>query len=740
MDLELVIETQPADDIAKFRLLDQHGSQVAASTVKFRDQPPAMCEALFDTRQYVHRYAGQMRDAPQVQPRTQTQLLDEIGLFLGEKILGPAIMSRLAGHQHRTLLLRLPAATDRLAAALARVPWDIARASPDEPPLLQRNLVIRAVTDLSAEPPAEDPDPDPLRVLLVFAEAPGSRPLAMRQEREDLLRLFFDEILPHRRVEVEALCHGVTRDRIKEQITARGGYHIIHWSGHGYHNLLELYGPDGTPDYLSGLDLVKLIREAGGFTPQLAFLSACLSGTFISMKDWQDFQAAMAGTRAPRAKTAEPGLPELLAAPTGYTGTALELLKAGVPQVVAMRYEVGDDYARDLAGHFYKHLLADPAGYTVEAALSLARGEMARMLDPSCGYDPVDHATPLVVGPAPVAFHPKPQRSPQLSFRRPRPQPLLPGGSRELDPPVNFVGRGSELTRLAVGWLPRNKPAIALIQGLAGLGKTALAAEAIHLWHRRFDLVLAFQGKPVALSLEEFHRQLDLKLRLDSAPYRETCEGSPNAAVHLPTTGPLTGQARFDQMRTNLIEALRSEAILLVLDNFENNLDSVSGPQGYRCQDPQWDRLLVELASQLPPTASRVLLTSRHRLAALADASLALWLPLGPLPMPEAALYIRSHDALRRHYYRDAQGEALVQRLLEVSRGHPLILDRLACLAGDAAALTQALDRLQAAGGCQSLPDVFAGPGSARAVRGRTRLPGGRCHRRRRLAHPAGHP
>ena len=33
---------------------------------------------------------------------------------------------------------------------------------------------------------------------------------------------------------------------------------------------------------------------------------------------------------------------------------------------------------------------------------------------------------------------------------------------------------------------------VALVQGLAGLGKTALVAEAIHLWHHRFDGVFAF--------------------------------------------------------------------------------------------------------------------------------------------------------------------------------------------------------------------------------------------------------
>ncbi len=41
------------------------------------------------------------------------------------------------------------------------------------------------------------------------------------------------------------------------------------------------------------------------------------------------------------------------------TGTAHALLQGGVPSVVAMRFAVGDDSARDLAVEFYRALLAD---------------------------------------------------------------------------------------------------------------------------------------------------------------------------------------------------------------------------------------------------------------------------------------------------------------------------------------------------------------------------------------------
>ncbi len=67
---------------------------------------------------------------------------------------------------------------NHLAAALARVPWEIARPTPDAQTLGERNLLVRVVHDTEV-PPSQPlglaPDED-LRVLFVFAEARGSRP------------------------------------------------------------------------------------------------------------------------------------------------------------------------------------------------------------------------------------------------------------------------------------------------------------------------------------------------------------------------------------------------------------------------------------------------------------------------------------------------------------------------------------------------------------------------------------
>jgi len=634
----LEVDTDPAAGVVRLHLTDEAGRQVGANQVKVADHSPSLWHGLFDTRAYIHRYAEKGKEA---------DLLAQLGAFLGEKVLGTEILNALAdGFQSRTLLVRVPeAAKDRLAAAFARVPWEIARSAAGEESLLERNLVVRLEAPqpitVSASPLGENEE---LRVLLVFAEAPGSRPLAMRLEREQLLALFYDDVMPQRKVTADVLCHGVTRKALKERVRDASGYHVVHWSGHGHQNLLELLGEDGKPDRLSGADLVKLFDQAGGFIPQLVFLSACLSGALVEVRDWAALRAAPrqceTGTRESAPEAADP----LAEEPPGYTGTALALLGAGVPQVVAMRYEVGDAYARDLAGLFYRGLLADSNPKTPAVALAVARRELLDRC--AAEHAAVDHATPLLFGAelGPLAV-PR-GRSSGLRYRRPQPQPLLTD-SHELDRPPELAGRSEPLSRLR-GCLEEGKPAVALVQGLAGMGKTTLVAEAVHLWHRRFVGVFAFQSKPLKLPLDEFYRRLDERLALHSQAYREICDANPNARVYLPAGKPLSGDERWRQMRGNLLEALRNENLVLVLDNFETNLEQVTGEDGNACADPEWDRLLVHLADNLSGTGSRLLVTSRHRLSALASPARAAWLPLGPLPIAEPGLFLQGTEVLRR--------------------------------------------------------------------------------------------
>jgi hypothetical protein len=403
---------------------------------------------------------------------------------------------------------------NHLAAALARVPWEIARPSADRETLGERNLLVRVVHDMkaSASTPIELAADEPLRVLFVFAEARGSRPLGARKERRELLRLFAQEIYPQRRVVAHFLTHGVTRERLAAQIQENGGYHVVHWSGHGHRNLLELCQAGGKSDHLSGPELLDLFHDAGGFLPRLFFLSACHSGDILRVKDWNDFLAVAQG-KEPGAKEADAKDLDLKEQP-GYTGTAHALLQGGVPSVVAMRYAVGDDYAREAAVEFYRALLAHAQPKNVAAALTLARQAMldGKKHDPA-RFGVCDHATPVLYGEEQPGLKIEEGESPDLNPRDPRLHQIaeLTTAGHE-----HFVGRTWELVGLGADFIGSKKGGevkpVAVITGLGGMGKTALTAEALALWETRFRWVLLYQSKPNASGFDTTLRDIHLKL------------------------------------------------------------------------------------------------------------------------------------------------------------------------------------------------------------------------------------
>ena len=202
-EFELRIETDAGQKVARLKLSRADGKHLGSNEIRLPGHSSALWEGLFDTRRYVERYEGSMIFDDQTQPATAETLMERLAQFLGQTVLGEKIVLALAGPGRHVLVVRLPTTDeDVLAAAFARVPWEIARLSDGT---RQQNLVVRAVTQDTAEGDVPITDParavsqgETLRVLAVFAEAPGARPLAMRREREELRKLFAERILPHR--------------------------------------------------------------------------------------------------------------------------------------------------------------------------------------------------------------------------------------------------------------------------------------------------------------------------------------------------------------------------------------------------------------------------------------------------------------------------------------------------------------------------------------------------------------
>ena len=721
---DLVITADTPSLTAEFYLRDGHGSQLAYRQTDFHTISISRQRGLFDLRNYLRNY---------VETGQESASLAEIGVCIAEQVLGEEIFTQLWQSQsQRTLRIQLPGATEEenlLAAALARVPWEIGRPAPDQDTLADRNLLVRVVHTMdepATQPLALAPN-ESLRVLFVFAEARGSRPLAARRERRVLLDLFRRDVYPTRRVVAHVLSHGVTRQRLEAQIQENGGYHIVHWSGHGHLNQLELAQPGGDHDQLSGQELLDVFVEAGGFMPRLFFLSTCYSGDILRVKDWDDFLAVAQGQELDTKQSRATDNPEAtvtkdipLAESPGYTGIAHALLQGGVPSVVAMRYAVGDEYSRDLGVEFYQALLAQAQPKAPAAALTFARRKLQRRIVQGDGarYTAWDPATPVLYGAEQPQLTLPPGRSPDLTVRNPR---LHTIAEFTLQEHPYFVGRTWELDGLGADFIGAGqdthiKP-VALITGLGGMGKTALVAEALDLWQSRFEWVLLYQAKPNPLNLDTTLRDIHLKLVDESGRYYQHIQAYPADAIYRDPSDTFTGPTRHDRLVRNLVRALTDEPMLLVLDNFETNLkpqaESGSGAAPrWACQDPAWDRALQCLATELVGTPSRVLITCRRPLAALANTPTHSVL-LGPLTAGEAALYIRCHAGLSHMYLGgNPADKALAQRLLQTSRFHPLLMDRLTRLAMGGPALRpqllQALDTLEHRQDYTQLPALFA--------------------------------
>ncbi|MCD0448022.1 tetratricopeptide repeat protein [Actinocorallia sp. API 0066] len=214
---------------------------------------------------------------------------------------------------------------------------------------------------------------------------------------------------------------------------------------------------------------------------------------------------------------------------------------------------------------------------------------------------------------------------------------VLPPSGLPHDPP-HFVGRGAELTRLVAELSAvRNDPGhagVCAINGIAGVGKTALAIKVARALSRRFSQGILF---------------LDL--------HGHTADRSPMTsadalAILLGRLG-LQAPADADERAVLFGHHLGLRQVLLVLDN------AVSAEQ---------------VRPFIPRTsAARLLVTSRARLSSLDEAS---HLRLGPLSEEDGAELLGAAVP-------GAHEESLVRLILELGGGLPLALTILAARVGD---------------------------------------------------------
>jgi CHAT domain len=562
--------------------------------------------------------------------------------------------------------------------------WELLRdPGRDQVVALEAAAFVR--THLRAAGHAELPEPsgDRLRVLLVIARPGGQADVPFRSVASRLVRggaeqmegLDLDVLRPATFKRLSQVLHAA-RDVGRQ-------YHVVHFDGHG--DWLDLADLD------DGVSVAGPVREgqhgyllfeepASGENQQLVdgpTLGRLLAGTGVPVLVLNACRSAYSealGQPADTARSAPDSAGAGLAADSApaedvhariraYGSLAAEVADAGVPGVVAMRYNVYVVTSAQFMADLYAHMLA---GRSLGQAAAAARHALAADPVRQIGPTPValqDWAVPVVYEAAPLALLRPSQRAAPLVKLTPVDTMADQNGAGAAavprSPDAGFFGRDETLLALDRAF---DTHPVVLLRAFAGAGKSSTAAEFAR-WYQATG-GLDRPGHPewpgaVVWSSFEYHLTVDRMINTAGDFFAPMLEGSGIAWAAV--TDP-------QQRREIMLQVLKQAPVLWVWDNVEQ----VTGfPKGAPTDwAPAEQEGLVGLLRDLAQhTRCKVLLTSRRdERTWLGDLPARVRLPA--MPMRES---VQLAAALaKRHGH--SLGTADWRPLLRYAGGNPLTI------------------------------------------------------------------
>ncbi|MEH1889869.1 MAG: tetratricopeptide repeat protein [Nostoc sp.] len=244
-----------------------------------------------------------------------------------------------------------------------------------------------------------------------------------------------------------------------------------------------------------------------------------------------------------------------------------------------------------------------------------------------------------------------------------------------------FVGRKQEIARCLEALSPEERGWGVAIDGIGGMGKTALALEVAHLARQQalFDAYLFVSAKTTRLSIEGVREETLALSSLDSF-----CR---EFSKRLGQTDIVTMTDATERRRA-LLDALRGRRTLLIWDNLET-------------LNAEEREMISEFLRKLP-TPNKAIITSRRR-----TGESALTIRLDRLLEAEALELMREkgrkHPRLAQEL--NATKPEILTALYEASGGNPLALDwTLGQVAHKGYSISDALERLRNAA---KSPDLY---------------------------------
>ena len=477
----------------------------------------------------------------------------------------------------------------------------------------------------------------PIKVLVAVGAPDEDRTTAVALDQERELQNILDAVEAaqrHENVEVRIL--EVGHPEVIGTAIERDAYHVLHISCHGMPGKLELEDEEGRAVTTTAEELLAPILRRGRPLP-LVFLNTCHGGV-------------QAGQTASFAE---------------------QLLRAGVPCVLAMQTSVSDHYATQLARAFYEHL-ARREPPLASRALAEARKELER-----ARLKAVQQGAPLAQTQpeyATSALYVAGEEPPVADFSLDK-KPLLERPVHYMAGPVpqlridDLIGRRKELRETLRTLRDETRQRAGLVlTGIGGVGKSAVAGRAMQRLKEGGWLVCAHAGRfdlqGIATALGGELAQSDRK------------ESRKRGAL-------LVHPELDDKLRFQLVvQTLAEEPVVLVLDDFEQNLATGGG----RFRDPDVELYLGALAENAG--RGRLLVTSRYPIPGF-DAQFRR-VPVGPLSLAESRRLLQRLPSLR------GGAPAELALVLRVIGGHPRMLEFLdGLLRGGEGRLPHVTDKLR---------------------------------------------
>lgn len=495
---------------------------------------------------------------------------------------------------------------------------------------------------------------DRVNVLLAISRPDGEEDVAFQSVARHLLEAFANQ---SGRVHIEVLRPATFEElgkRLRAQ-TKEFRYHVFHFDGHG------VFRPNGAPGTMR-------FGEGGG---QVAFEDRRVTGAELGR--------VLAAAKVPLVllNACQSGMTR---AEDGVVSLGNELLRSGACGVVAMSYSVYVQTAAAFMKNLYENLRdGDDLAGAHKKSIATLRDSPARISALGTEENLQDWIVPVLFESVPVTPLPK-----QIGSRYSSAATVAEAEEFGVPQPPEYGFHGRDNVTLRLERVFQNNT-VALLWGMAGVGKTTTAAAFARWWARTG----ALEG-PVFFFSFEYHKTLAAVVGEIGRAYHAMLKANGIEWEHLSPK----------QQRRCVLDLLTQIPCFVIFDNFEPVSGFPTGTPSVWTTEEQDElrEFLAELTRR--KAASKVLITSRRETEPVLPPCPII--PLGGLPRHEALEMAGA--ILTRHGLTPTAIRKLpaFDDLLKFLKGNPLSLQVILPLLADGTKPEALLTRLQA--GTVALP------------------------------------